>query len=255
MARVATQAHTPLARALAASVRERAQSAAHWSGPVLQRSITVGATTYALGALTTQLQGDWQWEPSFASELARLDATGQTFTDIDELWTWLDEHPTAVESEAPSSSASELPSAEVSPPQLPSASSTPVRARRTPKPKAKAAVASNPPELPLARLMTVARYGGTPGQRYDCQGYPHVSVTFSIPKHGTAKITGLHRTLGSGSHIFWAKHAGNGVFRLSTSGGSEIESIRKTKALEDAWKAVSKIAKRLGCEAVEPVWS
>jgi hypothetical protein len=127
-----------------------------------------------------------------------------------------------------------------------------------PAPRAAPAAAGLPPtQVTLAQLSKAAPVGGTAGQRYDKQGATHTSVTFKFvdSKNGIVRIAGFHRTLAGGGHYYWAKHTGGGAFVLSTSGGSAIDAVPHSAVLENAWKAVGKVAAKLGCTAVEPTWT
>lgn len=234
----------PLGRLLARAVAGRGARAPH-DGPLLQRAITVDGKRYSDVELADALKADEDvvWHDEYVAELAAMSARDQDLADHGKLMMWLAGAVMAAKRPAPPAPVPAAAEAAVAPP-----SAAPSRA--------KAAAAPLPPtQVSLAELNRAAPIGGTPGQRYDKQADTHTSVTFKAVRDGVVRIVGFHRTLASGSHIYWAKHAGDGKFKLSSSSGAEIESIARNKTLEDAWKAVSRTARKLRCEALEPTWS
>ena len=234
-----------LGQVLARAVDRRATASLQRA--TLQRTITVGADTYSADTLAAKLKADDAvvWHDEYSAELASLDAANQTFTDDGKLMMWLAGATMAAKKAAaavPAAAAEAAP--QVAPPQA--------------EPKKKGAAAGpalTATQVTLAELQKAAPVGGTAGQRYDKQGATHTSVTFKSVRPDVVKIVGFHRTLASGSHIYWAKHDGDGRFLFSSSSGAAIESIGYTKVLEDAWKAVKKVAAKLRCEAIEPTWT
>jgi hypothetical protein len=228
-----------LGRLLARAVDGRGARA---GGPLLQRAITVDGTSYSDVELAEVLRADEDvvWHDEYLPELAAMSARGQDLADHGKLMMWLAGAVMAAKRPAPPQ-----------PVEVEAAAAAPSAAGNP-----KAAAAPLPPtHVSLSELNRAAPVGGTAGQRYDKRGETHTSVTFKAVRDGVVRIVGFHRTLASGSHIYWAKHAGDGKFKLSSSSGAEIESIGRTKALEDAWKAVGKTARKLRCEALEPTWS
>jgi len=234
-----------LGQVLARAVDRRATASLRQA--TLQRTITVGADTYSADTLAAALKADADvvWHDEYVAELASLDATHQTFTDHGQLMMRLASATMAAKKAAaavPAAAAQAPP--QVEPPQA------------EPKKQGKGAgPALTATQVTLTELAKAAPVGGTAGQRYDRQGATHTSVTFKIVRPDVVRIVGFHRTLASGSHIFWNKHEGNGRFLLSSDSGAPIVTIGHTKVLEDAWKAVKKVAAKLRCEAVEPTWT
>jgi hypothetical protein len=241
----------PLDRALARSLQRRIAVGAGAPAPhaQLQRTITVDATPYTAATLADELHADDNvvWHDEYTAELAELDAKNQVFADHGKLMMWL-----ASATMAKRKSASVV----ATPPLVPApVESSPSVEPAPKKEKVKAEKPLTATQVTLAELHRAAPVGGTAGQRYDKQGYPHTSVTFKAVRPDVVKIVGFHRTLANGSHIFWNKLTGESSFVFSSSSGAAIESIGRTKVLEDAWKAVAKTAKKLRCEAIEPTWT
>lgn len=230
----------PLGHLLARAVDGRVPRVPH-DGPLLQRAITVAGKRYSDVELADALKADEDvvWHDEYVAELAAMSARDQDLADHGKLMMWLAGAVMAAKRPAP--------------PQPAPVEVAPASGAAS---KAKPPAAPLPPtHVSLLELNRAAPVGGTAGQRYDRQADTHTSVTFKTVRDGVVKIVGFHRTLASGSHIYWAKHAGDGRFKLSSSSGAEIESIARTKTLEDAWKAVSRTARKLRCEALEPTWS
>jgi hypothetical protein len=235
------RADDALGGVLARAVDRRATAALERA--TLQRTITVGADTYSAATLAAELEADENvvQHDEYAPELASLDAANKTFADRGELMMWLASATMAAKRAAAAGPAA-----------AEQVESAPVE----PKKKGEAAgPALTATQVTLAELKKAAPVGGTAGQRYDKQGATHTSVTFKSVRPDVVRIVGFHRTLASGSHIYWAKHDGDGRFKLSSSSGAEIESIGYSKVLEDAWKAVKRVAAKLRCEALEPTWT
>jgi hypothetical protein len=233
----------PLGRVLARAVERRATAS------LLQRTITVAGATYSADTLAAKLKADDDvvWHDEYVAELASLDAANETFTDDGKLMMWL-----AGATMAAKQAAAAGPAAAV-------AQGTPQGDAPAVEPKSRKDEGAGPAltatQVTLTELGKAAPVGGTAGQRYDKQGATHTSVTFKSVRPGIVRIVGFHRTLASGSHIYWNKHDGDGRFKLSSSSGAPIESIQHTKVLDDAWKAVKKVAAKLRCEALEPTWT
>lgn len=240
-------AHTDdaLGRVLARAVERRATASPQRA--TLQRTITVDTATYSAATLAAALKADEAvvWHDAYVAELASLDAANETFEDHGELMMWL-AGATMAAKQAPAP----VPAvAAQAPPQVGAP-------QAEPKKKGKGAGrALTPTQVTLAELNKAAPFGATAGQRYDRQAETHTSVTFRSVRPDVMRIVGFHRTLANGAHIFWNKHAGDGRFKLSSDTGSPIETIARTKGLEEAWKAVQKVAAKLRCEAVEPNWT
>jgi hypothetical protein len=215
------------------------------------------------------------WHDEYEAELAALDLDDRAFADHGALMMWLagavmaarapikaqtEAAPTVVGSDTDADTAPETVAETVAVPAPAAAVAvpTPTEAVAVPTPRATPAAAGRPPtQVTLAQLYKAAPVGATAGQRYDKQGATHTSVTFKFvdSKNGIVRISGFHRTLADGGHYYWAKHTGGGAFVLSTSGGSAIETVPRSAVLENAWKAVRKVAAKLGCTAVEPTWT
>jgi hypothetical protein len=218
-------ADTPLSRCLARAVRRR-------SGAALQRSITIGGKPYTLAELTVALKAnpDVVWHEEYPTTLAVLDEENRRFTDHGALMMEL---------------AGPVMEARGSPGPDTAVTTSPTT------------TAPAPPAVTLVKLAHAAPKGTSPTQRYDKDGGTHTSVTFTTrgTPVGVVTVTGLHRTLANGQHHFWNHDDGNGKFRFSTSSGNAVGEVQKSKELEDAWKAVAKVAKKLGCEALQPTWA
>ena len=233
-----------LAGMLARCVQTRTAIVSRASGPLLQRAIAVGAKTYSVEELAAALKADEDvvWHEEYLPELHALHARDETFADHGRLMMWL-----AGAVMAAKRPASALPDE--------AAAVSPGKSEAKPGPTGKAAAATLPAtHVRQSELDKAAPVGGTAGQRYDKQAATHTSVTFKSVSLGVFRIVGFHRTLASGEHYYWAKHAGDGKFKLSSGSGTEIESVRRSKVLEAAWKAVDRVARKLRCEALEPTW-